>query len=314
MKHLVYLIKFKDREKRKEYPCYYIGSKSNCTYSSGRILNKEGKVYTGSSKCEEYIRCIERGNFVVEPLKWFSEYDECLSYERFLHEVNDVVANHKFFNKALAQENPFHNPDYSNYRNVITGSIARLPKTHEGVVSGEWVGATKGCHWYNDGKQQKVFLEGEQPSDWVIGRLDSYKKFGEENHFYGRSHSEESICKIKESKLKWKRQNPEKFEEVRRKASERAKKTFKGVPKSEEHKGKIGRSGLIMLQNSVTGECIRIPKNERDLYDENLWMNPYKLKMLNAPKITCPFCGKTGKESNSFRRWHFDNCKHKEQS
>ena len=35
---------------------------------------------------------------------------------------------------------------------------------------------------------------------------------------------------------------------------------------------------LIMLKNINTGECIRINKIDKPLYDESIWMNPYTVK------------------------------------
>ena len=31
-----------------------------------------------------------------------------------------------------------------------------------------------------------------------------------------------------------------------------------------------------------------------------------------SPDITCPHCGKTGRPYGALKKWHFDNCKHKE--
>ena len=47
-------------------------------------------------------------------------------------------------------------------------------------------------------------------------------------------------------------------EETKKKMSD----TRKGVSKSEEHKKKIGRKGLVTLKNINTEECVRIPKEE----------------------------------------------------
>jgi hypothetical protein len=65
----------------------------------------------------------------------------------------------------------------------------------------------------------------------------------------------------------------------------------KGRPKSEEHKAKIGAAN-------------RKPKSEQG-----------RANMRGVPRkrIACPHCPVTGLVGN-MHRWHFDNCKHKEQT
>ena len=53
-------------------------------------------------------------------------------------------------------------------------------------------------------------------------------------------------------------------------------------PKSESHKRKIGRKGMIMLKNLDSSECIRVHKSEKDQYDSTLWVNPIRYKKLKG--------------------------------
>lgn len=132
-------------------------------------------------------------------------------------------------------------------------------------------------------------------------KLLSIQYSGEGNNFYNKKHSPESLQLMSE-KLKG------------RKASKETKQLMslqrKGVKKTEEHKKKIGRKGLVSLKNIITGESIRILKEELDSYDQSIWINPYTYKCLtNKEKLKCDICGKVGKNNSTFKRWHFNNCR-----
>ena len=95
-------------------------------------------------------------------------------------------------------------------------------------------------------------------------------------------------------------------EETKKKMSD----TRKGVSKSEEHKKKIGRKGLVTLKNINTEECVRIPKEEAVTYDSNVWKCPTSLKQ---KRDVCKYCGKES-IAGMIARWHNENCKHKKDS
>ena len=77
--------------------------------------------------------------------------------------------------------------------------------------------------------------------------------------------------------------------------------------KTNEHKLKIGRKGLIMLQHIETKEIIRVPPYDTRCTDNN-WVNPRKLKP--EPKHKCQYCDVVTTASN-LKRWHNENCKRK---
>lgn len=132
-------------------------------------------------------------------------------------------------------------------------------------------------------------------------KLLSIQYSGEGNNFYNKKHSQKSLQLMSE-KLTGKKASKE--------TKELMSKLRKGVKKSDEHKKKIGRKGLISLKNVDTGDCIRIPKEELDSYDQTVWINPYTYKCLtNTKEIKCDVCGKIGKDNSTFKRWHFNNCR-----
>lgn len=128
---------------------------------------------------------------------------------------------------------------------------------------------------------------------------------GEDNWFYGKKHSKESIDKMVESRRITYERDPERHAKQLNAYAAGVSKRWKGVPKSPESNAKRGRR-LKMLKHKITGECIRIPLEV--VMDDN-WANPYSLR----EKIIglCPHCGKTGELNSTFKRWHFDRCKQK---
>ena len=175
--NIVYLIKVK----RDTLPNKYIGSKSNCTVVDGKILDNRGKVYAGSSTDKQYKLLVEQhDNYEVQILAEFDNYNDALYAERDLQIRNDVVASPEFFNKAIAAISNYTDPSYATYKHVSSGKVARLKRDHPLVLSGEWVGVTKG-----------VILTEEQRKK--RGRS------GTENGFFGKTHTEETkllIAKI----------------------------------------------------------------------------------------------------------------------
>ena len=121
---------------------------------------------------------------------------------------------------------------------------------------------------------------------------------GTGNAFYGKKHTAETKQKISEAN----------------KGNKRAQKdidvfvAYSKLPKSEEHKAKIGRKGLVMLQNIDTLKIIRVSREEANTLDETMWLNPRKIK----PEATfkCKHCDIVTTKGN-LSRWHNDNCKHK---
>ncbi len=289
--HIVYLIIFPERLNNKIYPCYYIGSKSNGTVVNNTILDKRNKEYIGSSTYKDYDEIYHTNQKEIFCLYETSDYKECISVEKYSHILYDVVADIRFFNKGIASINNFSNPDYATYRHTEYDEYRRLPKDHPLVKNKTWVGTSTG----------------------TTHSVESRKKCsqpGELNGFYGKHHHKETIDENKIKYQEWLSNNPDYFKVL----SDRASKTFSGKPKSDEQKSKMSDSskGYITLKHKVTRKCIRIKRDSTEHLSLNLdeWSTPYMLR--ERVLVKCTYCDKAAMSSNTFLRWHFENCKHKD--
>lgn len=245
----VYKLIFDDRKQNNDEPYYYIGSKSNSTYVDGILLDNKNKVYYGSSSLENWNEIVENNKISVEIIKEFEDYNDALNYESMLQKSLDIVADTKYFNLSIATVNNFTDPNYASYKHTRTGKTVRLARTHPMVLSGEYVGVSKGTKLSEETRKK-------------MGRS------GAQNAFYGKCHSEETkrkIGKINSERIKTQEEIDNWVEKVSSK------------PKSIEHRKKIGRKNLIMLKNKITGECIRIDKDTASDYDRIVWVNPAAL-------------------------------------
>lgn len=129
----------------------------------------------------------------------------------------------------------------------------------------------------------------------------SEESVGVKNHFFGKKHTFESRAKMSNThkkKMMWLN-----FSETHKVSLKEAQQK----PKSSDHKAKIGRKGLVMLQNIYTLEIIRVAKSDERVYSKE-WVNPKKLTPEH--KLKCDYCDVVTTKGN-LKRWHNDNCKQK---
>lgn len=127
---------------------------------------------------------------------------------------------------------------------------------------------------------------------------------GEGNHFYGRTHSDDTRKVLSEKNKEWHKHN-KKSEIVidnwvnkvaRKPASEKQKQTLSALSKNK-----------ITLKNVITGECIKVDKSVKLDYDSNIWKNPAAIYQKRQRCIHCNIESTVG----NIKRWHNDNCKSK---
>lgn len=267
--NVVYLITCLDRKSRNELPYYYIGSKSNCTFNnfnSGKLFDKNGMEYWGSTKSN----IIENEqNKKIEILYEFDAYSDALNKARELHKIYDVVANTHYINLAIATVNNFTDPKFGTFISNDTGKTVRLEIDHPDVISGKFKGVSSGYIWITDGTLSKtISLASEIPDGWYRGRNIDIS--GSNNPFFGKTHSKETIDIIKQKNSERVKTQAE-IENWVNKVAKRKK--------SEDHKMKIGRKGMIMLKNIKTGESIRVKSDDSRRYTGE-WVNPATYKSL----------------------------------
>lgn len=138
-------------------------------------------------------------------------------------------------------------------------------------------------------------------------KLLSEQSKGSKNNFYGKSHTQESIQKMLESRNLAYSTNSELKEKTRQILSATCKKTFSDVPKTAEQRKRIGRKNMVMLANIHTKEIVRVQKNNE--YDPKVWVN-MRCVFPENKNVGCKHCDIRTTASN-IKRWHNENCKHK---
>ena len=184
--NFVYKIVFNDRIKNGTPPYYYIGSKTNASYVDGKIIDAHGREYYGSSRYPGYHDFIN--NVTVEILEQYDDikHTKLLERENFYQKQVNVKTNPDYFNLDYAcGHNSYANADFASYKHYITGKCIRLERNHPLVKSGVYVGVTKGVK--SSDEHRKHISEGIT---------------GENNGFYGKKHTKETINKISEKAKK----------------------------------------------------------------------------------------------------------------
>jgi len=226
----------------------------------------------------------------------------------YLFHYNNLIKNRK--------ENPLSNIEYGEHHHIIPrcmggsddkSNIVKLTAREHFIAHHLLFKAhrtAKLAHaWFMmlrfDPNQKRYFTsrQKEAAANAHSGALKETMK-GSGNHFYGKSHTEESKLKVSLAN-KGRKKTKEEIENWVEKVAKQ--------PKSKEHREKIGRPGLVLLKNKLTNESIRIPKEMLINYDLNIWLNPAKI---SQKRETCKYCN-IESVSGNIKRWHNENCKHK---
>jgi hypothetical protein len=192
--NIVYLITFLKRKLELNFPYYYLGIKHECSLENNKILDKYGKSYYGSSKYKSYKSIVKENlnDLKIEILFSSDNKEECAKQEQLLQLHYNVVLSPEYFNQSISNgNNKFFDPTLISVKNILSNKICRLPKDHPEVISGLWIGVSKGKKWYNNGIISKTF--DKCPEGWIPGRLIDMR--GEKNNFYGKKHKKENLEK-----------------------------------------------------------------------------------------------------------------------
>lgn len=283
---LVYKLIFVNRLKNKNYPYYYIGSKSNCVVKDNIIYDKYGKQYWGSSRSKLFKNSFLEEIPNVEILSYGIDSKDILEKEISILKENNADKNVEFFNMFIPPITNFTFSEYATYKHFnIENKIARLKRDDELVKNGTFVGITKNC---------KLSIERKE-------KISKYLR--ENNPFRGKHHTEETkkyISKINSVSY------DEKFGIIE---AEKIRKHLKSIRKkgitlkdkegkfirttiddsryisgelvsgnvgkicSEETKRKISKKGFFMIKSIKTLESKRILKEDFKNFDQNEWFH-----------------------------------------
>ena len=126
-------------------PFYYIGSKNNCEYVDGLIIDKYGKPYFSSTKSVVLKEHLKSDVFTFEILLKKDETDvtDINHYERDEQlKVPIKIWNSEYYNKAYAISG-FTTNGFANYH-YGDNKIVSLPINHPDVLSGKAIAQQKG--------------------------------------------------------------------------------------------------------------------------------------------------------------------------
>ena len=291
--YICYLIKYSGEK----LPPLYIGSTSMENLKNGYRGSvtsiKYGEIFKEELKNNPHL-------FEYEVLSEHETRASALEVELTKQIEFGVVESSDYFNEALASVNGMFGRDVSGDSNPMYGkahseeskkkmSIKRgnkkrydVTETHREIISK----AHKG---------KKV----SENTKSLISENRKGKNCGNDNHMYGKHHTEETIKKLSEARL-----GKKASDETRKKISEagmgrivtkvtrdKLSKAMTGKKISEETKKKISESntGKKMSEDAI---------------------NNYKKSRIGMKykESECPHCGKVGGGGN-MTRYHFDNCK-----
>lgn len=97
--NIVYWFTFNQRIKDKTPPYFYIGSKHNCLFKNGVIIDSQGREYWSSCKQPLFLSALSERPSV----KILHSCEDVLSEEERYHIHYNVVKSQLFFNKATAK-------------------------------------------------------------------------------------------------------------------------------------------------------------------------------------------------------------------
>ncbi len=235
-----------------------------------------------------------------------------MNYDRIYHELID---NAKVRNITGYYENHHILPKFDGGKNIKSNMVKLTAREH--FIA----------HWllykiYNNSKSAFAFhmmtiIDNNQSQRRVNSKNFEYARkarsrflsksiSGQNNPFFGKTHTKEVKEMLSERRKLWWKLNPN----MRKIYGDRAALVNVGGL-SDEHKKKIGEKskGFIVLKNIDTGETIKISKLEN--YDNTKWLNLYEYHTIKGTRkdlTICEHCNKSMNKGN-YVRWHGEKCK-----
>lgn len=165
--NIVYKISFIKRIRSNTPPFYYIGMKTSCDYKHGKVIDKKGICYWGSSETASIKSALQEEVPFVEILfESDSDKDVCEEERRILLSVN-AARNFEYFNQTNGTIDwTFHSSEYATYRHKDYNDVyKRLRRDDPLVLDKTYVGTTNGMKFIN------------HPSNYKRARLGKLNRF-----------------------------------------------------------------------------------------------------------------------------------------
>lgn len=155
--NIVYKISFVKRIHSHTPPFYYIGMKTSCDYKHGKVIDKKGKCYWGSSETTSMKFALQDEVPFIEILFETNSDKMVCEKEREILLSVDAAKNYEYFNLTNGTIDwKFHSTEYANYRHKDYKDVyKRLRKDDPLVLSGIYVGTTNGLKFPNHPSNSK---------------------------------------------------------------------------------------------------------------------------------------------------------------
>ncbi len=215
-----------------------------------------GIQYFSSSFDKKFIQDQKNNplNYKYKVVRIFNSRKKALELEIKLHQKFEVSINESFYNRSKQTSTGFD----------TTGTTRIFTQEHKDNMSKAGKGRIT-----SDITKEKISKS----------RIGKYK--GDENPFYGKTHSDISK-KIQGEKTKiW-------------------------LADNEHPKGMLNKSHSDETKEKQRTANLGLKRTDEQ---KKNYSDAAKLRVWKT--VTCPHCKKEGKE-NGMKRWHFDNCKEKD--
>lgn len=228
---------------------YKITNKINQKFYYGVHNGSNTEKYMGSGKAlHQAYKKYGIENFIKEILLWFDTVEEAYEYEA-----------------VIVTEKMIDNPQCYNMQTGGKGGITPSEETKQ---------------------KQSEANKGKKHTQETLEKM-SIANSGENNGFYGKTHSEETKQKMSEkAKIHSIGENNGMY----------------GKTHSQETKDKISEKAKIHSAGENNGFY---GKNHSEETRQKM-----SEKKQNQPLIQCPYCDKIAKKSSNMSRYHFNNCRH----
>ena len=252
--------------------------KSKCLHETGCHPDELWITYFTSSEVVKNFISEHGDPDVIQIRRTFSDEDSAIKWEERVLKKMDVIHKLEWLNEGNGKA----------IRSVHSKNTGK-------VFWNDGTTTIRSSEYPGDGWVRGLFLTEDQKKE----RSESRK--GKNNHFYGKTHSDEVKEKISRNNIIVQTGRKRSIE-TRRKISE-AQMGKKLTDETKQKLSEINKGKKFTEESKKKMSLSRKGIKKEDSHKE-------KIKQANkGQKWICPHCNVEG--GHGMFRWHFDNCKHK---